>query len=368
MGWKYLAQRLPSGELIDTELPLEDAAITRQLSGPCDVAGTVPVEVSRLKGPDGRPILEPWGSAIIAEADGQIRGYGIITDEPSWDGQQWTVDTLGVSGYLAGLAYTGPEYAGVQVDPLDVVRRVWDHVQGQPGGDLGVVVDGTRSPVRVGTEVREVEFTTGDGEAVSFESGPFKLNAWETDDLGKIVADLAGSTPFDYLEETQWDGEDVAHRLRLGYPALGRRQEDLRFVIGENVTTVPRVQPGGYASGVYVLGAGEGKDRVRSPVVSGNAGRLRRVKAITDKSLTSRATATDRARVLLAASAGGPVVDSLTIADHPHAPLGSFDVGDSIFVEGPAGWGGDLALWLRVVELTIRPDNPEAIVARVEVE
>ncbi|MEE6280140.1 hypothetical protein [Georgenia sp. MJ170] len=368
MSWRYLAQRLPSGELIDVDLPLSGPAITSTLSGPGAVTGTVPVEVPRLKGPDGRPLLEPWGSAIIAEADGQIRGYGIVTDDPSWNGQQWSIETTGFSGYLAELAYTGPEYAGVQVDPLDVLRRVWAHVQGEPGGDLGVLVDGTRSPVRIGTEPEQVEFSTGDGEGVSFEAGPFKLNAWETDDLGRVVDELAGSTPFDYVEESRWDGERVVHRLRLGYPSIGRRQEDLRFVIGENVTAEPRLGAGVYASAVQVFGAGEGRDMVRSPVVTRDGGRLRRTLVITDKAIKSRSAASDRARAVLALTAGGVRFDELTITDHPHAPVGSFSVGDSIYLEGPTAWGGDLGAWVRVLELTIRPDSPETMVARVEVE
>lgn len=367
MTWRFLAQRLPSGELIDPDLPLRGAAVTRALSGPGAVEGEVPVEVARLKGPDGRPLLEPWGSAIIAEAGGEIRGYGIVTDEPAWDGARWRIDTVGFSGYLAGLAYTGPEYAGVQVDPLDVVRRVWEHAQGEPGGDLGVVVDGTTSPVRIGDELREVEFVTGDGQEVAFEAGPFKLNAWETDDLGAVVDELASSTPFDYLEESRWDGERVAHRLRLGYPTIGRRREDLRFVIGENVVAEPSLTAGVYASAVQVFGAGEGREMVRSPVVSRDLGRLRRTLVVTDKSITSVRKATDRARAILAAAGGGVRLESLTIADHPHAPVGSFDVGDSIPLDGPTGWGGDLSGWVRVLELTVKPDDPASMVARVEV-
>jgi len=49
-------------------------------------------------------------------------------------------------------------------------------------------------------------------------------------------------------------------------------------------------------------------------------------------------------------------VSEVTIIDHPHAPLGSFDVGDEILVQTGSGWADDIALWCRVVSMTISPD------------
>ena len=94
-----------------------------------------------------------------------------------------------------------------------------------PGGDRGRFgardVDPLTSPVRVGEEERDVNFSTGDGQDVSFETGPFRLNPVDTQDLAKTIEDLAADTPFDYLEETRWVGESIRHRMRLGYPAFG---------------------------------------------------------------------------------------------------------------------------------------------------
>ena len=46
---------------------------------------------------------------------------------------------------------------------------------------------------------------------VTFEAGPFKLNWWETDDLGDVIDKLATDTPFEYVEEHRWanDGESI---------------------------------------------------------------------------------------------------------------------------------------------------------------
>lgn len=353
MGWRYLAQRLPSGEFIDYDIPLGDVAVTRTLSGPGRLTATVPVEVGHLVGADGRPVLTEWGTAIWAEADGVIRGGGILA-EVDVDGPKLTVDCVGVSGYPQGMPWLGPDYAGVQVDPLDVVRMVWAHVQSYPDGNLGVVVDATRSPVRVGTEEEDVEFATGDGRDVAFTAGPFTLNWWSTDDLGKVLDELARDTPFDYLEHTTWDGDALAHRLQLGYPRIGGRREDLRLVIGENVTVVPPVAWGEYASEVLVLGAGEGAGMVRAHLPGRPAGRLRRVARVADKAADTAAKATARARAELAARVGAEEVTDLVLADHPHAPLGSIQPGDVVLIEGDAGWV-DLTTWGRVVQVVIRP-------------
>ncbi|QUC01228.1 hypothetical protein [Cellulosimicrobium cellulans] len=149
MTWRYIAQSLPDGAFVDWDLPLADVQITRTLSGPGRLTGTIPVEVARLVGLDGHPVLKPWGTAVWAEADGQIRGGGILTPL-DLDGPRLSVDCVGFSGYPQGMPWTADRYAGFQVDPLEVVRRIWAHLQAQPAGNLGVVVDATVSTARAG--------------------------------------------------------------------------------------------------------------------------------------------------------------------------------------------------------------------------
>lgn len=362
--WRFIAQRLPSGEFLDWDLPLTDVQVTSELSGPGGLVGTVPVEVARLKAADGRPLLEPYGCAVWAEASGQIRGGGILVDS-YFDGQSWRLDCVGLSGYLSGMPWTGGEYSGVQVDPLGVVRRVWNHAQSQVGGDLGVVVDSTSSPVRVGTKKEDVEFTTNEGKDVAFEAGPFLLTPWTTHDLGKVVDDLAQQTPFDYVNHTAWSGDTLVHRLELAYPRRGSRREDLRFVVGENVTIDPTQTMDGadYASEVLVLGAGEGRKMVRASVAA-SRDRLRRVAVVTDKSVRSKSAATSLGRLHLAARTGVPTISEVVVTDGPLASISSIVVGDEVFVQSEAGWV-DLAMWVRVVAITVSPDEVHTARLRV---
>src|SRR5699024_3881800 len=356
--WRYIAQRLPSGEWLDWDLPLSDVEIAHQLSGPGGLNGTVPVEVARLIGPDGLPVLLPWGCAIWAEASGEIRGGGILVRN-EFDGAQWQLECVGLAGYAAGQPWLGKEYSGVKVDPLSIVVRIWDHLQGEPGGDLGLVVDSTKSPVRVGTEKKDVEFTTGSGEDVSFESGPFKLTPWDTDDVGKVIDDLAESTPFDYVTHTSWDGssDSLKHRLELAYPRRGSRRHDLRFVVGENVTVDPQQTMDGddYASVVLGIGSGEGRDAARA-VVTKDRGRLRRAVSVSDKSARSKRAITSVAKSELKARSGAVQVESISVAEGPLAEVASLVVGDEIFVQSDAGWL-DLNLWVRVLGISWAPDD-----------
>lgn len=365
MAWRYIAQDLPSGAFVDWDLPLTGVQITRTLSGPGRLTGTIPVEVARLLGPDGQPVLRPWGTAVWAEVDGQIRGGGILTPL-ELDGPALSVDCVGFSGYPQGMPWTGDARALVDVDPLDIVRTVWAHLQSYPAGNLGVVVDTTASPVRVGEPEKDVSLTTGAGEDVEFQTGPFRLEWWSTHDLGQVIDDLAADTPFDYLEHTAWDGDDLVHRLQLGYPTIGSRRPDLRFAVGENVTVSPATSADDddYASDVLALGAGEGKAMVRAAVHRDGPG-LRRVHVYTDKTARSTTTLANAARRELDRLTGRGRLTTLTVADHPHARLGSFDVGDEIPIVGRAGWA-DLDTWGRVVELVIEPEQSDRMTVTIQ--
>lgn len=369
-GWRYLATRL-NGDGTETflsnDVPLQGAQLREDLSGPGGITGTISPEVAHLKTGDGEPVFVPWSTAIYAEKDGHIRAGAILADLDE-SGPNLSLDCMGFSGYLQGQPYNG-DLSRVQVDPLDMARHLWQHKQGLAGGNLGLVLEGTKSPVRIGTEAEQREFTTSNGETVSFEAGPYTLAWWKTHDMGREFDDLAASTPFDYRVVHAWDGEAISHTLRVGYPTLGRRRHDLRFMVGENVFTVPQIDYSGdeFASEVVVLGAGEGRKMVRgsAPRVTG---RLHRAVVVQDKTLTSKKTADAAAARELAARLGDADVDEITALDHPHAPIGSYDVGDEILVQSRQGWTDDLNLWVRILAITTEPEKNHSVltVARVE--
>lgn len=343
--WRFHLLEVPSRVWIDKDVPLNDAEVTTVCSGPAAIRGNLPL---------GYPLgyrVQEWGTLLIAEQEG-LDPVAVIVDRVNSTGDVLTVEGGGLTSYLAGMPWTSGEFNGISVDPLDMVRKIWADVQSKPGGNLGVVVDTLRSNIRIGTKETDVKFKTSTGDEVSFTTGPFKLNWWETDDLGRVVDDLAADTPFDFLEESYWGGDDITHRLRLGYPSLGSRRDNLSFEVGVNVTAPPPMADGLYASEVRVFGAGEGRKKVTSGDLKTTAtGRLRRVHTVNDPAIRSKTGAQTAARPLLARLGASDTPDTLDVIEHSSAPFGTFGPGDTIYVSGDAGWA-QLDQWVRIQSMT----------------
>ncbi len=361
MGWRYLAFKM-NGDgtetLLSNDVPLQGTAIREDLSGPGGIDGSIAPEVARLK-VDGNPVFVPWSTAIFAEKDGNLRGGALLVDLME-NGPKLDLDMVGFTGYLDGQPYT-EDRSWIQEDPLVIARHLWAHQQWRQNGNLGVTVDTTTSPVRIGTKEQDVKFTTGNGEEVNFQTGPYTLQWWKDHDMGKVFNDLAVETPFDYLMTHTWNGERIKHHLRLGYPVIGSRRHDLRFMLGENIFTHLPIRYDGdaYASEVITLGAGEGRKMIRG----GNAkatGRLHRAAVVVDKTLRNRKSADTVATQELAARIGDEDLDTLVVEEHPNAALGSFAPGDEILVQSPAGWSKALYLWVRILSIVTEPEKNQA--------
>ena len=298
----------------------------------------------------GDPLIQNWQSVIVSERDGQIKGVSIIRDSPV-DDAEMSLTGIGFAGYPTGLAFTDV-FKGIEVDPIDQVRRIWSHLQNHPGGNLGVVVDDTKAPngVTIGAEERDVSFETGEGEQVEFQTGPFVLAWYQTDDCGKEIDDLAEFTPFDYRMEHEWSGDTFTSFLRIGTPKIGVRRNGLRFVVGENIIDMPGLERAGddYANEVLVLGSGEAS-KMRRGTAKRVPDRLRRVAVVADKSKRSNAAAAKLAENELKNRLGDPDITEITVMDHPNARFNTWSLGDEILVTTPDGWLKPMRLWCRVV-------------------
>jgi hypothetical protein len=364
-GWRYLAQRIDGsgtpGEWLDNELPLVDVTVTDVLSGPPQIQATIDPVQARLLGADGKPRMYPWRTVIHAEQDGQIRGSAILVTS-GYSGPKWALDCSGFSGYAAGMPYDG-EIEFVETDPLDLARHIWLHIQGGQDSNLGMVLDPwTVSPVRLGKAL--VPDENGNlPTSSSTDEGPYRLAWWANDDLGKDLDDLAKNTPFDYHERHVWNTDKTAveHYLDFGYPRIGRRQEELRFILGENIQTVPDIDEDGtdFASDVRFLGAGEGSSMImgRSTIRYGG---LRRCITVDDKSIADSGRAYAEARREMARRLFLVTTPSVVVRNTPNAPLGAWSVGDEIRVQAEEEWRA-VDLWFRVLTITISPENPDLI-------
>lgn len=346
---RVILEDLRAKRVLDWDVPLSGADVTDALSGPGGLDGMLPEGYPH-------PVLE-WGHALWVEDSGTFHGGGIVTTAEHQD-RSIRVGCTGVTGYADGMPWLAKREDLIQVDPLVIVRKIWAHLQGQTGGDLHMTVDDTTSTVRVGEEEGEVEFTTSEGEVVSFETGPFRLNPIDTQDLAKVVDDLATDTPFDYRVRTAWSGDTITHRLELGYPTLGVRRTSMVLDTRTNLIPLPALgfAEDDYASEVLMVGAGEGRKAVTAHVPSTPA-RLRRVAVLADKSLRTKSTATRAAREELGRRSTDGAVSTVVVVDSPAAPLAMISPGDSLRLTGPLATGAELDHWVRVVEMTRALDD-----------
>lgn len=365
---RVIVQEILSGDFVDWDLPVEDLSITFALSGPTQIRGKIGPEIPLPR----RAVLEPWAQWLHIEESGTIRASGILQPATLDDHEFISIDAIGPSGYPHGIPYLG-EFSlgspiGVGIDPLDVVRDIWDHIQSYPEGNLGVVVDSTTSPIRIGTPKEEVSFETGAGEQVDFIAGPYTIDWWENTLCGTEINNLAKETPFDFRDRCEWNDTltNVEHRIELGYPRVGGKRTDLRFAQDENILEIiPLHEPDAqYASQVVVSGSGEGRDSIRGYAGQRIGSRVRRVAVLNDKSISSITRANAVANDELRRRQGLTAVDTIVINSfHQNAEIGSFWPGDDIFIQGEVAWYDEpLGLWHRVISIDWTPDKDTASV------
>lgn len=189
---------------------------------------------------------------------------------------------------------------------------------------------------------------------------PYTLARHSTTDLGQAFTELCDVGSVDYIEHhTFTDAGGIDHRLELKSPRLGTRRTDILFDTNVNVVGVPDVTRDAtdYASAVVILAAGDGDKMITASATAPETSRLRRVRAIEEKGIGRQATA-DAAAVKYAKSMSSSFpasVTSLEVADTWLAPFGSWGLGDEVRLIGPTGWGGELDMYVRIIEENIDP-------------
>ena len=359
---RLIAQNILNGTWLSLSLPVTDPEVTWNLSGATVITGVFKPEIRELADVG----LEPWATWIHLEEAGQVRGSAIL--QPTTIGHDGSLKlvAIGPHGYASRIPFRD-RYSGIAVDPADVVRLIWAHVQSYPRGQLGVTVQGT-TPITRGTPARDVNFVTGDGDVVSFVAGPYTLDYWQNTLCGREIESLAKDTPFDFIERCEWTSPAriaVRHWTTLHYPQAGRRRWDLRFAEGENILeTAPISEPDdAYADTVIVAGKGEGVSQVTATSTRAVGTRLRLGALVDDKTIDStqraKATAEDEIAARLAALVEIPEV--VVDADHANAPLGALELGDEVGIVARYPYVGTVSAWHRVVAIRYSPITRRAV-------
>ena len=351
MTWRYIATRL-NGDgtetILDYDIPLTNVEIHTTLNGHGGLTGTLTPEFSHLK----HIKFTPWTIAIYAEADGQIRGGGIletVTETP----QTLNLDCIGHTGYLTDTRYTGIKTIE-RGDPLKTARHLWEHTQNRKGYNLGVTFHGA-------TKSRQMFIGDDDADDITTtpqKVDPYILAWWTVHDLAKEFDALAELAPFEWTMKHTWQNQNIAHQLHFGYPRIGKRNKDIHLSVGTNVTNQPEFETTShdYATQIFILGTGEGRTTIHHTETANTKG-LQRDAVIIDKSLSTPRKARSRGQKEMALRAGVPSLSQVHVIPHAHAPLGSISVGDDVRLETAPNWTNQGEIWVRVMSVKVSPDD-----------
>ena len=176
-AWRFFATRLHGDgteTMLHPDLPLADVEPEFVLSGTPGLRATIPVEVANLTDA-GLDVLVAWSTVIWVELDGRARGAWILTDVEK-AGSKLSLTGVGFIGFAKGTPYGG-EKSFIDTDALDVFRHVWEHIQAQPGANLGLTLEGDKSGVLLGRQSADkwATITEGAKAALTTPGAGFKL-------------------------------------------------------------------------------------------------------------------------------------------------------------------------------------------------
>ncbi|MER5642044.1 hypothetical protein ABT095_34545 [Kitasatospora sp. NPDC002227] len=336
-SYRYIVQHALTGEILSWNLPLGEVEFGPELNGPGRLSGVVEPRLPLELPGEGQALL-------YAERDDQLMWGGLIWQARPVGGR-YPLEASGYSSYLTrrhdlhgNLGGRGP-YVGA--DPAKVIRDVWDYCQNVPDGSLDVRVDAASTEVTVGTTEQ-----------------PYATKEWEAPVLAGVVRDMtAVDRGPEWTERTRWVDGRPQRTVIVGWPRLGSRRTDLSFTSGVNIVApVPLVLDGdAYAQVVVGLGAGDGSAKIRT-VDAVRDSRLRMEYVLDAPGERSRDRLAARVRTERARrqQAAGPA--EITVADHPAAPIGSWQIGDDVRVTIYDQWA-DFDGWRRITAWTLRPSD-----------
>lgn len=301
-----------------------------------------------------------WGQWIITEMEfnhvRRVVAATLVTDnkvDPQSGVMQ--VESKGFLEYPNKIPFL-VNFNPIAVDPFEIVQRVWAHCQGFSNANLGIEV----APASSGTQM--LPGYSFDGSTLSFDFFAVFFRAIDFQDCGDIIAGLSRDIPFDMIERAEWDTErtEVTKTLELAYPYGGLHQDYLSFLMGDNVIAAEKaeemdIEP---VTDVIVRSWAPGKVIV-AQLSNYDPTRARRVMLEDDAKIDSQERAAAWARRKLQKRNVPISFSKITIdANHPHAPAGSFDVGDSILVEAPDyPWFGPIKQWHRITSIGYKEDE-----------
>ncbi|GAB4677574.1 hypothetical protein MOKP105_04390 [Mycobacterium avium subsp. hominissuis] len=339
------------GEILTYDLDVTNLVIQRNLSDGCDISFDVDPNDPSSYGLD----LKSYGQYVHIEkvmlGKRRIWCTGIV--QPS-DIDENTgilhVKCKGFAAYPKGIPWL-EDITKIDVDAFWPVVEIWRHLQEDfPNGNLDVTV----TPQESGVEM--LAGYAFDGNLLNLNFFALFVRATDKLDCGDYINALARDVPFDYREISEWNADrtNVKKTFQLGYPRLGVIQENLAFVLNENVLSAkPHTETQtDYITDVGVTGWFPGV-QYSSELSNADPDRLRRYLSEDDAMIDSNERAAAWAHRRLARRQTPPYWETITInPDHPNAPRGSYDVGDTIIVSGYMPWVGFISQEHKIISIS----------------
>jgi hypothetical protein len=348
-----------TNHILTRDLVVVEPMLVRTLSAPCHIEFKIPAS-EEFRSSSGIN-WKNWGQWVVAEIEvngvRKIYGCGIVSDnkvDPESGAMQ--IQATGFLGYPKGIQWL-ENYNPIAVDPAEVIERIWLHLQSYSNAYMEIGV----TPTSTGTQM--LPGYGFDGSILSFDFFAMFIRAVDFTDCGDVITGLARDLPLDLFEQVAWNIDQTAlvKNVFIAYPNGGFQQNNLSFRLGENIIMAEPadeldIEP---VSDIIIRGWLPGKT-YSSILSNADATRLRRTMMEEDSHIDS----TERAQALakrkltrrnIPKSLSKIVVDH----SHPNAPFGSFDIGDSIYIQAPNfPWIGDVIGWHRVTSIAYKDGEP----------
>lgn len=196
-----------------------------------------------------------------------------------------------------------------------------------------------------------------DGQTFVLDFFAIFIRAVDFTDCGDYINKIARDVPFDYFEECEWneDRTEVNKYLRLAYQDGGTLQSNLAFRLNENIFEAKsRIESEiEWTSDVIIRGWYPGKVYSKE-LTNADDFRYRRTVLEEDVNINSGERAEAWAGRQLTRRQIPSYWKSIIVnMYHPNAPFGSYDVGDTIRVQGVMPWVGNVDQLHRIIAMSI---------------
>lgn len=345
---RFIVEEAVTGVILSRDLEVTEPKVVCNLSGPATVEFTVPAGIS--EDIQFRAFGQYIHVEITVSGVRRIIASAIIRSGEVDQTGNLKVTAEGFSSYAKGIPWID-DYNPIVVDPFEVIHRIWDSLQSYQNGDIGVTV----TPASSGTFL--LPGFSFDGTNLNIEFFAFFVRANDFRDSGDEMNALARDIPFDYTERSAWNEGRTAitKELRLAYPKEGVQQNALSFRLGENVLEASPKQESEiqWTSDVIIRGWFPGST-YSSTLSNADPTRFRRVIMEDDAMINSNERSAVWAERKLTRRQVPNYWEKITIdMYHPNAPLGSWDLGDSIYVQGLMPRIGKVEAWHRIMSYAI---------------